>query len=257
MSEPWSPAHLVGVARASVTVGVLPHAFQPIWDLRAGRVLGFEALARFAGGEPPQDVGEAARAESGDLWLELDRVSIASALAQARGLPGLLFVNISGLYLAGRQPHGGVVRAAIAEHRPQPRSLVIEVTEDGAGAVVGAGELPRALRERGLLLALDDADRGPYTRQRLAAFGAHFSFVKVGPQALAGGPRRLRRWVLRAAACGADVIAEGIENLAALPLLESAGVRLGQGYGLGRPLPAGHWTPELLRHMGSLAAPAG
>ncbi len=257
----WSDAHLVALARASAAVGVLAHAFQPIWDLRSDRVLGFEALARFPGGEPPQAVWEAARSQPGQLWLELDRASIASALRQARGLPGLLFVNCSGRYLGGVHPFSDVVAAAKAEHRPEPGSLVIELTEDGTGAAVGAGPLVERLRGMGALLALDDADRGAATAGRLAALGRHLAFVKVGPEVLDGplGRRRrlLHEWARRAAACGARVIAEGIEDRAALPWLRSCGVGLAQGHGLGRPMPAAHWTPARLRRQATLPAPAG
>lgn len=72
---------------------MIAHAFQPIRELHAGGLVGFEALARFPEGKAPPDVWEAAPT---DIWPELDRASVASALRQARARPGLLHVRATG-----------------------------------------------------------------------------------------------------------------------------------------------------------------
>jgi EAL domain-containing protein (putative c-di-GMP-specific phosphodiesterase class I) len=250
MMHGFRPRHLRAVAEAAVAAGFLSHAFQPIWDLEHRLLVGFEALARFPGGEPPDAVWEEARRVPGDLWLELERVSIASAIREARDLPGLLFVNISGRYLYEPPPSPSVA-AAKAAFRPQPGSLVLELTEDGPEAAAVSAELRGRLQRAGILLALDDAGLGSATPRRLLALAPDVSFVKVSREvvwaALEGRPGDLRQWLLRAAACGAHAIAEGIEDASALAVLRAEGVSWAQGYGLGRPLPAEHWTAtELL-----------
>jgi len=46
-----------------------------------------------------------------------------------------------------------------------------------------------------------------------------------------------------------DVVVEGIETAAQRDAVLAMGGRLGQGYGLGRPVPAGEATALLLEHL--------
>src|SRR5271165_2690261 len=99
--------------------------FQPIADLQAGRVAGYEALARFAGdgGAPPDHVFAAARAEG--RAAELDAAVVRSALAHRRSLPRNCFlsINVEPGSLAEPELH----RALLAGGRLE--GVVLELTE--------------------------------------------------------------------------------------------------------------------------------
>jgi EAL domain-containing protein (putative c-di-GMP-specific phosphodiesterase class I) len=62
---------------------------------------------------------------------------------------------------------------------------------------------------------------------------------------LDGDGQDLGDWVRWAARHKLPVVAEGIEDPAAVPRLREAGVRYGQGFVLGRPEPAEVWGARL------------
>jgi EAL domain-containing protein (putative c-di-GMP-specific phosphodiesterase class I) len=97
--------------------------FQPIVDLAAATVAGYEALARFPGTAGP-DVWFAAAAEAG-VAAELEALAIHKALAAVPALPPdtFLTVNVSP-HILGSAP----VQSALAT-RPALHRVVIELTE--------------------------------------------------------------------------------------------------------------------------------
>ena len=129
--------------------------FQPIVDLAAATVAGYEALARFPGTAGP-DVWFAAAAEAG-VAAELEALAIHKALAAVPALPPdtFLTVNVSP-HILGSAP----VQAALAT-RPALHRVVIELTEHTP--VHDLAALRRQtdeLRARGAPIALDDAGSG-------------------------------------------------------------------------------------------------
>ena len=138
--------------------------FQPIVDLAAATVAGYEALARFPGSAGP-DVWFAAAAEAG-LAAELEALAIHKALAAVPSLPPdtFLTVNVSP-HILGSAP----VQDALAT-RPGLQRVVVELTEHTP--VHDLAALRRQcdeLRARGALIALDDAGSGYSGLQQLAA----------------------------------------------------------------------------------------
>ena len=129
--------------------------FQPIMDLRTGRIAGYESLSRF-NREPARAPDEwFAQAHRCGLGYALEAKAIAARARHARP---------PGRHLPDRQPlpsslrrRGGAARAA----RARSTASSIEVTEnelvsdDPAIAVALAG-----LRERGARLAVDDIGAG-------------------------------------------------------------------------------------------------
>jgi EAL domain-containing protein (putative c-di-GMP-specific phosphodiesterase class I) len=91
-------------------------------------------------------------------------------------------------------------------------------------------------------IAVDDAGAGYDTLARVESLQP--GFLKLGRAALAGveqeGARRaaIRSLVSFAASQGCTVIAEGIESEPQRAALAECGVPLGQGFYLGRPVPA-------------------
>jgi EAL domain-containing protein (putative c-di-GMP-specific phosphodiesterase class I) len=207
--------------------------FQPIVDLRDGRVIGAEALARFDDGAPPLTwFAEAARI---GLGTDLERTAARLALRCAEGLP-------DGTYVSINTSPGFLMEGALQElvdRFPGPR-LVLEVTEHAAisdyPAVRTAVE---PLLDRGARLAVDDAGSG---------FASFRHVVQLSPDIL-----KLDRLLVRdigsdpiqhalaetltafAERIGSTVTAEGIEDAPAVVALRQLGVTHGQGYHFARP----------------------
>src|SRR5947209_6678571 len=97
--------------------------YQPIVDLAAARVVGYEALSRFPGTAGP-DVWFAAAADAG-LAPELESLAVYKALATVDGLPAdtFLTVNVSPHLLGNPQ-----LQEALAV-RDDLHRVVIELTE--------------------------------------------------------------------------------------------------------------------------------
>jgi EAL domain-containing protein (putative c-di-GMP-specific phosphodiesterase class I) len=211
--------------------------FQPIVDVAAATVAGYEALSRFPGTATP-DVWFAAAAEAG-LGAELEALAIAKALDAMADLPAgaFLTVNVSP-HLLGSPP----VQRALAG-RPDLHRVVVELTEHTP--VDDLDTLRRqtdALRARGALIALDDAGSGYSGLQQLAALRPQI--VKLDRALIAGAGTDPVRMALAemlggfADRIGAWLLAEGLETPAELAAFARLGVPLAQGWLLGRPAPS-------------------
>jgi diguanylate cyclase (GGDEF)-like protein len=224
-------------------------AYQPIWNLQSGDLLGVEALAR-----PHADYGFAGPAEAFDLAEQvgrvpqLDMICVASALATAPALPpgALLFLNLSPQTLDVNGDDW--ILRAVTESGLAPADVVIEVTERFSGRTTAVAKGLQRLRGQGFKLALDDVGTGNSGLEMLRLVDA--DFVKIDRSIVCGATEDPNaRAVLMAMATyashtGAFVIAEGIEDLDMLDFLRhidddelrvKATIQGGQGYGLGRP----------------------
>ncbi len=211
---------------------------QPIVDLKRGLVAGYELLARFdhpLGGSPAQWF--AAAGELGYVE-ELDALVFRAACRLLPELPPNTFlsVNVTGLGVTST-----AVREAMHECAPLER-LVVEITEqteiddqDRLGAVAAE------LRERGAMIAIDDAGAGYANLQRILSVRPEF--IKLDRSLVAD----LHRDEAKAAATemmgalanrmDSWIVAEGVERLAELDRLLELGVPLAQGYLFARPGP--------------------
>ena len=127
--------------------------FQPIVKLDDRRLLGFEALTRFADGVEP-DVRFAEAAVRG-LGLEYELAAIEAALGAISSLPagGFISLNASPALLLDTERLGPVLRST-------DRAIVIELTEHAR--IDDYAELRAALRTFGpqVSVAVDDAGQG-------------------------------------------------------------------------------------------------
>jgi EAL domain-containing protein (putative c-di-GMP-specific phosphodiesterase class I) len=210
--------------------------FQPIVDLAAATIVGYEALARFPGTAGP-DVWFAAAAEAG-IAAELEALAIHKALAAVDDLPANTFltVNVS--------PHllGTVVVQEALAGRDDLHRVVVELTEH-----TQVDDLARLRRQtddlcaRGALIALDDAGRGHSGLQQLAAVRPQL--VKLDRSLVADIDTDPVRMALAemigefAGRIDARLLAEAVETPAELAALARLGVPLAQGWLLGRPAP--------------------
>ncbi|WNV75967.1 EAL domain-containing protein [Geodermatophilus sp. DSM 44513] len=214
----------------------LTMVFQPIVDLAAATVVGYEALARFPGTAGPE-VWFAAAAEGG-LAAQLEALALVKALAAVPSLPPdtFLSVNVS--------PHllgSGPVQEALAT-RPDLRRVVVELTEHTR--IDDLDELRRqtaVLRGRGALVALDDTGSGYSGLQAMA--GVRPQLVKLDRSLVSGLDTDPVRTALTemvgefAGRIDAWLLAEGVETPGELAALARIGVPLAQGWLLGRPAP--------------------
>lgn len=212
-------------------------AYQPIVDLRDGRVAGLEALARFR--TPPRyrapDVWFAEAASVG-LLVELELATIERALDDVDKLPEGTYVsvNLSAETICAEE------LSPLVE--PVARAIVLELTEVSPirdhGVVV---ERLQPLRGSGARLSIDDVGAGYAELGRVVLLEP--DFLKLDRSLVEGvseDPHRralIGRLVSFADDVGIAVVAEGIERRPDLDEVCSLGVPFGQGFLLGRPGP--------------------
>jgi diguanylate cyclase (GGDEF)-like protein len=211
-----------------------PH-FQPVISLTTGRVIGYEALARFPDAPDRPPAMWFAQANASGLGPELEAAAIKAALAAVGRPPDTyVAVNVSPSALST-----DAVKAAL------PRDLsdvVIELTEHEVyvGDSLLAGALAD-LRQRGARIAIDDAGAG-YAGLKQVTW-VRPDIVKLDlelTRAIHADPVRMalvESLVRFARRVGATVCAEGIESIEDLETLANLDVPWGQGYIIGRPAP--------------------
>ncbi|HEX9823502.1 MAG TPA: EAL domain-containing protein [Actinomycetota bacterium] len=220
-----------------ISNGGLKMVFQPVVELKTGRVLGLEALARFNVGEPRPPEAWFAEAASLGLGIELEVKAITLALERLPELPpdAYLAVNVSP-ETADSEPFREAIDGAPGER------IVLEVTEHAQ--VEDYAVLVRALehlRDRGFRLAVDDAGAGFASPRHI--LGLSPDIIKLDMSLTRGIHNDRARRALAAALIsfasefGSAMCAEGIETHEELTALQDLGVLCGQGFYLARPGP--------------------
>jgi EAL domain-containing protein (putative c-di-GMP-specific phosphodiesterase class I) len=223
-------------ARAEIEAIIRERAFrpvfQPIVDLVTGRTIGFEALTRFDDGVAP-DLRFAEAASLG-LGLELEIATLRAALQASTTLSPreVLNLNVSpALVLEGK-----ALRALL---RGLPHRLVLEITEHSViDDYEGFHRAVRAIGPR-IRLAVDDAGAGFASFRHILEL--HPAFVKLDRSMVVGIDADPAKQALVAGMCQfarstrSRLIAEGVETDAERDTLKRLGVRLAQGFLLGRP----------------------
>ena len=225
--------------------------YQPLIDLRSGRVAALESLIRWRhpvrGLLPPLEF--IPLAEETGLVAEIGRWVLEQACAQFAAWwhagPLALSVNVSMREL--QQPgYAAGLERAIGGGFPSS-ALILEVTEsarmdDATGALASL----HAARELGVRVALDDFGTGYSSLLNLAHLPV--DMLKIPCPFLEGAPAESRASGLLAGIVGVGrhlgltTVAEGIERPQQHRLLVRLGCDLGQGYLLGRPCDAARTT---------------
>jgi diguanylate cyclase (GGDEF)-like protein len=222
--------------------------YQPIVAVESGKLVGIEALIRWA---PPSRLDvtteEVIRvAEESGLIIELDRYVLrracldAHAVQKAKGDgPLTVHVNVSGLELAKPGYVAGVDRV-LADTGWSPGQLVLEVTEsvldlDAPTATAALHEL----RSRGIRIAIDDFGTGYSSLSRIQTLPTDLlkldrSFIATAT-ADSPTPPLLRAIALLSNALGLPVIVEGVEDAHQAVTVQSLGYSFAQGFYYGRP----------------------
>jgi EAL domain-containing protein (putative c-di-GMP-specific phosphodiesterase class I) len=252
--------------REALDGGELEVRYQPIYDIAARRVAGYEALVRWdlPGRGPVSPAQFIQLAEETSLIVPvgeyvLDRViGVLRALrdAGADPLPSIA-VNLSARQLV--EPGMAHQVVARAEEAGLPAgALKLEVTESRMLDYAPVKAVMAQCREHGLPFALDDFGTGYSNLTHLYALD--FEFIKVD-QAFArhmfDSPRAMamvEAIVAMAHAIGARVICEGVETREQLARLGGMGVEYAQGYLIGRAAPAEDVLSGETARLGEAAA---
>ena len=242
--------------------------YQPQVDLATGRVVGVEALARWA--HPGRGLLSPAAflgvADETGLVVELGRQVLHTAAHQVaawRRLPGhgdlVLSVNSSSRELLAPGQLDLALDALDSSGLP-PSALTLEVLEsvllDPEGAVLEA--LADYVRS-GVRLALDDFGTGSSSLVHLRLVPV--ASVKIDRSFVVGLGRSRQDEAIVRALCsltddlGMSCVAEGVEEDRQRDWLLAQGVRVAQGYLLHRPLPAA--AVEALLHVDGLSRADG
>jgi EAL domain-containing protein (putative c-di-GMP-specific phosphodiesterase class I) len=236
--------------RHAIGEGELSLAFQPLYALADGELVGFEALARWmhpTRGPVSPAVFIALAEESGHIealthWaLNTALTHLTEWQGAAPELPHLgVSVNISGRDMA-RPRFVDNVLDTLRRHGVAPHLLTLEITEtvlmehfDEAAEALGR------LHAIGVRLAIDDFGTGYSSLSYLSKLPIDClkidrSFVQamnIG----ADGVEIIRAVANLGRALRKKVVAEGIETEAQLATLRQLDVDVGQGYLLSRPV---------------------
>jgi EAL domain-containing protein (putative c-di-GMP-specific phosphodiesterase class I) len=227
---------------------------QPIFDLKAQRPVGFEALARFNSGPTRSPHLWFQEASAVGLGIELEAATLRSALQTLDQLPKDTYLSIN------LSPEGAITEAIVSmlEDAP-PRRLVIEVTEHTVVQDYDQlNESLRLARDRGTRVAVDDAGAGYASMRHILKLKPDCIKLDIGiTSGIDTDPVRkalAASLISFAHEIDATLVAEGIETRAEMETLRALGVSYGQGYFLGRPAPATRNRPRRLSHTPSRPA---
>ena len=221
-------------------------AFQPIVDLRTGRIVAVEALARWTtpDGRKVAPDRYLALAEAsgwiGQLGQRMLRRSCEDLVRMREFHPDLkVHVNVSPVE-AGQSSFIAFALETVSRAGLPRDAVVLEVTEQVLLPEAGAElEAFLQLSEAGLGLALDDFGSGYASVGYLARLRLNYIKIDRAFTAELGTDNALLDDLLPfLAARGATVIVEGVETKDQYHRLQELDCALGQGYLLGRPVSA-------------------
>ena len=211
--------------------------FQPQIEPASGRIVGVEALARWAEVDCAQQLFS--RAETAGLSERLSRHIQRKALRTFAGWIGpLSFLRLSINLMPRDLDRPGYEQwllAEIAEAGLAPDQITAEIVESSLveDSLEVAGRLAR-LRVAGIRIAIDDFGTGYSSLAYLASLP--LDAIKIDRAMIAdivGGSRDrivVKAMISLARELGLQVIVEGVESLAQLRLLEEWGCDLYQGF---------------------------
>jgi len=242
----YKRARLEGALKRAVREGtIIPH-FQPLIDLKTNRVNGFEALARWElqPGEYISPGEFIPLAEETGLIVPLTEHLLRLCCIEARNWPqdvGLAF-NLSPVLLSDAVLGLRLIKI-MSDEGFSPSRLELEITESSVMKDYPAAQKVLSdLMSAGARIALDDFGTGYSSLSQLSGFS--FDTIKIDRSfvtAMNKGERQdkvIRAIVALGSGLGVKTTAEGIEDEEQLAYLRSLGCDIGQGYLLGKPMPA-------------------
>ena len=245
--------------RRAIEVNEFVLYYQPRVNAASGELLSMEALVRWVHPErgivPPLEF--IALAEDTGLIVELGKLVIDQACAQiaawqAQGLRVVpLSVNVSPVQFAHCDLKA-IIATSMARHRINPVLLEIEVTESCMmqDSEKVAQEIA-AIKSLGVRISVDDFGTGYSSLSQLQRLDLDVLKVdRAFTLALDDGKQGVAFFltiVSMAHILDMQVVAEGVETLEQLTVLQSLGCNEVQGYYISRPVPAANAVAFLNR----------
>ncbi len=247
--------------RAAIANGELELHYQPVVRLDAVQsIAGVEALVRWRHPEhgmlgPDEFMSLADQTSAGD---DLADWIIGEACRQAQEWQRDDLLPLIGLNVSPRQLLSPGFVTRLNQHVRgaglSAENFAVELTESAwtldSNEALG---VIADLRSAGTTLMVDDFGAGYSSLSRLRELA--FDAIKIDGRLLVGIPgdatavRLLEAVLGLIAACGSDVVAEGVENDEQVQFLTLHGVRYGQGFGLAAPTPGDELTGTLRRGL--------
>lgn len=231
--------------RAALGTEAIRLYFQPIVDLRSGRIVSFEALARW--NHPERGVilptVFISLAEDSGLMDALSGQLFEDACLQAARWPAHVSLSFN---FSPRQvcdpSFDDMILAVLNRTGLAPHRLEVEITETAlVNDFAVARRVLRSLARAGVNIVMDDFGTGYSSLRHLREL--RFNKVKIDRSFVhdMGSNADCAAIVAAVAALaqslGIQTVAEGIETMDELALVRSAGCTLGQGFLFARPLP--------------------
>lgn len=216
-------------------------AFQPIVDLSANRVWGYEALIRGVNGESAYSILSQV---TEDIRYRFDGAARVLAIETAGALfkQSDLRLSINFMPNAVYEPTACIQKSLAAARRANfpHKNLMFEFTENERMTDVPHVErIIDAYRKLGFLTALDDFGSGYAGLGLLAKLQP--DLIKIDMELLRDIHVNQRKQAIVAGivgisrSLGVTVLAEGVENEGELTVLRAAGITLFQGYHFAKP----------------------
>jgi diguanylate cyclase (GGDEF)-like protein/PAS domain S-box-containing protein len=241
---------LEGELRCALQRDQLTLHFQPLVDIRSGRIVGAEALIRWFSPEFGQISAQqlVRLAEHTGLIVGIGEWVLERGCREARRWRDAGFGDLSlSINVSGRQFRGNslidAIRGALTTHGLRAASLALEFTE--SLVLEDAAEtrsVLAGLRAHGLRLAVDDFGTGYSSVRSLGRVS--LDALKLDPcftTELLTNPGQatlVDALILMAHRLKLSVIAEGVESREQLDILRGRGCDFAQGYYFSPPLPA-------------------
>lgn len=215
--------------------------YQPIVDIKTGKYLGYEVLARsrLYGLETCQAMFDAASRLN--MEVELSRILRWEGVRQAMTLPsGMeIFLNTHPLEI---QNDGLVESMATARRLSEGMPLILEVHEAAVTDPMAMRELRAQLKDLDIGIAYDDFGAGQTRLTELIEAPPDYlkfdmSLIRGIDKATPERQKMLGSLVQIVIDLGVNPLAEGIETAEEADVCRNLGFRTAQGYHFGRPAP--------------------
>ena len=223
--------------------------FQPQIDIETGRVIGFEALARWhhptrgliGPAEFMDQVETAHKTDMLDGQIILQAVQTLKSMRDQGFAIGHMSVNASGTLLRDPQ-FADMFSQIIAAHGLKTRDFTVEVLENivlDTSEDEAVSSIQR-LKKAGFAIAVDDFGTGYSSLESVAKVGG--SILKIDKSlVLQSDDPKIGKLLAASVALGhglgSKIYAEGVETPDHLHRLKALGAEVAQGYLISRPLP--------------------
>ncbi len=243
--------------RKALDRGDLELHYQPTIDLRTGRVVGAEALARW---QDPE-LGEVTPnrfipiAEETAVIDRLGEWALDAAFRQCKAWqenptgPLSIAVNVSNTQFRSAE-FVARIREALEKHDLDGRWLVLELTESAIMEDPDqAAEMLLAIKDLGMRISIDDFGTGYSSLSALKRFA--IDELKIDRSFVMGLPQDtesvaiVRAMIALAQGLGLEVVAEGVETEEQLAFLKRHGCHRYQGFLCSKAIPASEWPAFL------------